>query len=64
MSLKNKVAIVTGGNSGIDTSEEQYEKVLRINLNSAFFGTQLEQQAYGIWPQLVKTVGVGKQERR
>jgi glucose 1-dehydrogenase len=25
----------------LDTSEEQYEKVLRINLKSAFFGTQL-----------------------
>lgn len=27
--------------SVLDTTEEQYEKVLRINLKSAFFGTQL-----------------------
>ena len=27
--------------SVLDTTEEQYEKVLAINLKSAFFGTQL-----------------------
>jgi glucose 1-dehydrogenase len=64
MSLKDKVAIVTGGNSGIgqavsrfgradimvnnagietrssvlDTTEEEYERAMTINLKSALFG--------------------------
>jgi hypothetical protein len=110
MSLANKVAIVTGGNSGIgkavalelakqgasvvidyvshpedlqrliasaverfghvdimvnnagietrtsilDTTEEQYEKVLDINLKSAFFGTQLAAR------QMIKQGGGGR----
>ena len=64
MTLNGKVAIVTGGNSGIgkaitlalagsganividyvaneQATEAQYEKVIEINLKSAFFGTQL-----------------------
>jgi glucose 1-dehydrogenase len=37
----------------LDTSEEQYEKVLRINLKSAFFGTQLAAK------QMIKQGGGG-----
>jgi glucose 1-dehydrogenase len=38
----------------LDTTEEQYEKVLSINLKSAFFGTQLAAQ------QMIKQGGVGR----
>jgi glucose 1-dehydrogenase len=38
----------------LDTSEEQYEKVLRINLKSAFFGTQLAAK------QMIKQGGGGR----
>ncbi|MGB7948851.1 MAG: glucose 1-dehydrogenase [Candidatus Binatia bacterium] len=38
----------------LDTSEEQYEKVLAINLKSAFFGTQLAAQ------QMIKQGGGGR----
>jgi glucose 1-dehydrogenase len=40
--------------SVLDTSEEQYEKVLRINLKSAFFGTQLAAK------QMIKQGGGGR----
>ena len=39
--------------SVLDTTEDQYEKVLAINLNSAFFGTQLAAQ------QMIKQGGGG-----
>ncbi len=38
----------------LDTTEEQYEKVLAINLKSAFFGTQLAAQ------QMIKQGGGGR----
>ena len=38
----------------LDTTEEQYEKVLSINLKSAFFGTQLAAQ------QMIKQGGGGR----
>lgn len=38
----------------LDTTEEQYEKVLAINLKSAFFGTQLAAQ------QMIKQGGSGR----
>jgi glucose 1-dehydrogenase len=38
----------------LDTTEEQYEKVLEINLKSAFFGTQLAAQ------QMIKQGGGGR----
>jgi len=38
----------------LDTSEEQYEKVLRVNLKSAFFGTQLAAK------QMIKQGGGGR----
>ncbi len=38
----------------LDTTEEQYEKVLEINLKSAFFGTQLVAQ------QMIKQGGGGR----
>jgi glucose 1-dehydrogenase len=40
--------------SVLDTTEEQYEKVLAINLKSAFFGTQLAAQ------QMIKQGGGGR----
>src|SRR5271156_1073227 len=40
--------------SVLDTTEEQYEKVLSINLKSAFFGTQLAAQ------QMIKQGGGGR----
>ena len=40
--------------SVLDTTEEQYERVLAINLKSAFFGTQLAAQ------QLIKQGGGGR----
>ncbi len=40
--------------SVLDTSEEQYDKVLAINLKSAFFGTQLAAQ------QMIKQGGGGR----
>jgi glucose 1-dehydrogenase len=83
MSLHGKVAIVTGGNSGIgktavlalaeqganimvnnagietgtsilDTTEQQYERVIEINLKSAFFGTQIAAK------QMIKQGGGGR----
>ena len=38
----------------LETSEEQYEKVLRVNLKSAFFGTQLAAK------QMIKQGGGGR----
>ncbi len=38
----------------LDTTEEQYEKVLRVNLKSAFFGTQLAAK------QMIKQGGGGR----
>jgi len=38
----------------LDTSEEQYDKVLKINLKSAFFGTQLAAK------QMIKQGGGGR----
>ena len=38
----------------LDTTEEQYEKVLEVNLKSAFFGTQLAAQ------QMIKQGGGGR----
>jgi glucose 1-dehydrogenase len=38
----------------LDTSEQQYEKVLQVNLKSAFFGTQLAAQ------QMIKQGGGGR----
>jgi glucose 1-dehydrogenase len=40
--------------SVLETSEEQYEKVLRVNLKSAFFGTQLAAK------QMIKQGGGGR----
>jgi glucose 1-dehydrogenase len=40
--------------SVLDTTEEQYERVLRINLKSAFFGTQLAAR------QMIKQGGGGR----
>ena len=40
--------------SVLDTTEEQYDKVLRINLKSAFFGTQLAAR------QMIKQGGGGR----
>src|SRR5262250_2119304 len=40
--------------SVLDTSEEQFEKVLQVNLKSAFFGTQLAAQ------QMIKQGGGGR----
>jgi len=40
--------------SVLDTTEEQYEKVMEINLKSAFFGTQLAAQ------QMIKQGGGGR----